>query len=307
MRFCRFVNANGYEAIGVEANGSVRALAAASGERIVDLRQLMRISTLDLERLVERTNSSQPVEQVVRFLPPIGRPEKIICVGLNYRDHALETGKQPPSEPVIFAKLPTTVIGHRDPIILPAISTRVDFEAEFVVVIGKPCCHVEQAEAMEHVFGYACGHDVSSRDWQYEHSGGQWLLGKSFDTFAPCGPYVVHKQAVPQADRLRVQMAINGEIMQDSSTSELIFPVPMLVSYLSKIFTLNPGDLIFTGTPAGVGVARKPPRFLQPGDECTVTIEGLGSLTNRCVASDSSAAQAYRQAMRLGTVPALPE
>ena len=149
-----------------------------------------------------------------------------------------------------------------------------------VVVIGKKCRQVEPSEAMDFVFGYCCGHDVSSRDWQYHHSGGQWLLGKSFDTFAPLGPAIVHKSEIPDPGNLTIQMRINGELMQDSSTSELIFSIPFLISYLSKIFTFQPGDLIFTGTPAGVGVARNPQRFLKPGDKCEVEIQGLGILAN---------------------------
>ncbi len=309
MRFCRYQVGERGAGIGFEKAGRIYSLMQQSGGTgfypsdsvsfaVPDLRALMSLGTDTLERICEEVaDPGVPVEDVC-ILEPLARPEKVICVGLNYRDHALETGKQPPSEPVIFAKLPTTVVGPRVPIILPALSNRVDFEAEFVVVIGKPCCHVAECDALEHVFGYCCGHDVSSRDWQYEHSGGQWLLGKSFDTFAPLGPFVVHRSRVPHPDNLRIQMRLNGQVMQDSSTQELIFSVPKLISYLSQIFTLNPGDLIFTGTPAGVGVARKPPRFLQPGDECEVEIESLGVLTNRCVSSDSAEAEAYRNKMR---------
>lgn len=308
MRFCRYQV--GQEArIGFEKNGQVYSLMQDFGVNqpgpsgsdslaLPDLRLLMSLGTDALERICDTaTSPGIPLEELC-ILAPLARPEKVICVGLNYRDHALETGKQPPKEPVIFAKLPTTVVGPRAHIILPSLSNRVDYEAELVVVIGKPCCHVTESEALEYVFGYCCGHDVSSRDWQYEHSGGQWLLGKSFDTFAPLGPFVVHHSRVSHPDNLRIQMRLNGEVMQDSSTSELIFTVPKLISFLSQIFTLNPGDLIFTGTPAGVGVARKPPRFLQPGDECEVEIESLGVLTNRCVASDSPEAEAYRNRMR---------
>jgi 2-keto-4-pentenoate hydratase/2-oxohepta-3-ene-1,7-dioic acid hydratase in catechol pathway len=247
------------------------------------LATLAGIARLGEQRLGEIVTPTPVTVSDDAWLAPIALPQKIICVGLNYRDHAIETGKQPPEEPVIFSKLPSAVIPHHAAICLPPQSDQVDYEAELVVVIGQRCRRVEKQSAMDFVFGYCCGHDVSSRDWQYHHSGGQWLLGKSFDTFAPLGPYLVPKSQIPDPGKLRVQMRINGEVLQDSSTNELIFDIPHLVSYLSQIFTLEPGDLIFTGTPAGVGVARSPQRFLKPGDTCEVEIEGLGTLINPVV------------------------
>ena len=220
-----------------------------------------------------------------RMLPPVDRPEKVICIGLNYRDHAIETGSPIPGEPVVFNKFPSTVIGHGDAIEIPAVSSEVDYEAELVVVIGQPGKNIAPESAMNHVFGYTCGHDVSARDWQKGRPGGQWLLGKTFDTFAPLGPCIVRQSEVADPNQLRVQMELNGEIVQDSTTAQLIFDIPTIIAHVSKVTTLAPGDLIFTGTPPGVGAARKPPLFLQPGDRCRVIIESVGTLENRCIAA----------------------
>ncbi len=211
---------------------------------------------------------------------PIPNPEKILCVGLNYADHAKESGSPPPPEPVIFNKLPTAASGDGRPIVLPKASPEVDYEAELVVVVGRGGRHIPRDRAFEHIAAYCCGNDVSARDWQRFKPGGQWLLGKSFDTFAPFGPVLVTADEVPEPGNLRVRLRLNGELMQDSSTSQLIFPVERLVEYVSTVCTLSPGDLLFTGTPPGVGFARKPPVYLQPRDEVEVEIEGLGRLKN---------------------------
>jgi 2-keto-4-pentenoate hydratase/2-oxohepta-3-ene-1,7-dioic acid hydratase in catechol pathway len=216
----------------------------------------------------------------VKLLPPVPRPEKILCIGLNYADHARETGKEPPPEPVVFSKFVTALIADGDAIVLPRLSQKVDYEAELVVVIGRRGRHISKERALEYVAGYACGHDVSARDWQQQKPGGQWLLGKSFDTFAPLGPELVTADEVGDVSDLRISMRINGKTMQDSRTSQLIFGVAELVSYLSGVVTLAPGDLIYTGTPPGVGVARKPPVYLQPGDVAEVEIERIGVLRN---------------------------
>ncbi len=223
-----------------------------------------------------------------RLLPPIPTPEKIICIGLNYRDHAIETGSRIPSQPVVFNKFATALIGHGDQIQLPCVSNQVDYEAELVVVIGRTGKNVPESDAMDYVFGYSCGHDVSARDWQKGAPGHQWLLGKTFDTFAPLGPCLMTKHDLPDAGDLRVRMHLNGDVVQDSSTAQLIFDIPKLIAHLTKVVTLNPGDVIFTGTPPGVGMARKPPVFLKPGDVCSVEIEGIGTLTNVCVAQEAS-------------------
>lgn len=219
-----------------------------------------------------------------RPAPPIPNPEKIICVGLNYTDHARETGALAPPEPILFCKFSSAVCGDRQPIVLPRISKEVDFEAELVVVIGRGGRHIALDDAMQHVGGYCCGNDVSARDWQLRKPGGQWLLGKSFDTFASFGPAIYTADEISQPNNLKIQLRLNGQVMQNSSTTQLIFPVDFLVSYISDICTLAPGDLIFTGTPPGVGFARKPPIFLKPGDLVEVEIEKLGLLRNPVVA-----------------------
>lgn len=232
----------------------------------------------------QQISEAEPVDGPFRLLAPVAPPQKILCVGLNYRDHAIETGAAIPEEPIIFSKLGTTLIGPGEPILLPAEAKRIDYEAELVVVIGKTCRRLSEQDAEEAIFGYACGHDVSARDWQKGRPGGQWLLGKSFDTFAPLGPAIVPGGQISDPGNLRVQMRINGETFQDSTTAQLIFSIPQVIAYISQVCTLHPGDLIYTGTPPGVGDARNPPRYLRDGDLCEVDIDGVGVLSNRCVA-----------------------
>jgi 2-keto-4-pentenoate hydratase/2-oxohepta-3-ene-1,7-dioic acid hydratase in catechol pathway len=214
------------------------------------------------------------------ILAPIADPQKIICMGLNYRDHAIETGAKIPEEPILFSKYPSALIGPGEPIVLPPSSQEVDFEAELVFVIGKRGRDIPREEAMGHVAGYMVGHDVSARDWQLRKPGGQWMAGKTFDTFAPTGPYLVTADEIADPHELGIRLRLNGHLMQDSSTSQLIFRIDETVSYLSRLFTLEPGDLVFTGTPPGVGMARKPPVWLKAGDEVEVEIDGLGVLAN---------------------------
>jgi 2-keto-4-pentenoate hydratase/2-oxohepta-3-ene-1,7-dioic acid hydratase in catechol pathway len=215
-------------------------------------------------------------------MAPIPRPPKLICVGLNYRDHAEESKMEIPKVPTIFNKFPSVVIGPGDNIVLPKNSTQPDYEAEFAFVIGKYGRHVAKERWREYVFGYTNLNDVSARDFQMATT--QWLMGKTFDTFAPMGPYLVTADEVPDPAVLDISMTINGEVLQRSNTKNLIFPVPELIAYLSSVVTLEPGDVVSTGTPAGVGFARKPPRFLRPGDECVVEVKGLGQLRNPVVA-----------------------
>ena len=213
---------------------------------------------------------------------PIPRPPKIICIGLNYRDHAEESKLPIPETPTMFAKFPTSVTGHRHPIVLPKNSTKPDYEAEFAVVIGRGGRHIAEQDWKKHVFGYTILNDVSARDFQMATS--QWMIGKTFDTFAPIGPAIVTADEIEDPHNLGISLTLSGEVMQNSNTSNLIFKVPQLIAYLSSVFTLEPGDIIATGTPAGVGFARKPPRWLKPGDEVMVQIEGIGKLVNPVVA-----------------------
>ena len=209
---------------------------------------------------------------------PIDVPGKIVCIGLNYRDHAEEQGTEPPSAPLLFAKWPNALIGPGEPIVLPRVSKQVDYEAELGVVIGKRVRRVPEENALEAVRGYICLNDVSARDLQF--SDGQWTRGKSADTFCPVGPKVVPAADVPDPQALGIRCVLNGQVMQDSTTANMIFTVAEIIAYASATMTLEPGDLIATGTPAGVGVFRDPPVLLKDGDEVTIEIDGLGSLTN---------------------------
>jgi 2-keto-4-pentenoate hydratase/2-oxohepta-3-ene-1,7-dioic acid hydratase in catechol pathway len=213
---------------------------------------------------------------------PIPRPPKIICIGLNYRDHAAESNLPIPEVPTVFAKFPTAVIGPGRPIVLPKNSTKPDYEAEFAVVIGKGGRHIPESAWRDHVFGYTILNDVSARDFQMATS--QWMIGKTFDTFAPIGPAIVTADEIDDPHDLPISLTLSGDVMQDSNTRNLIFKVPQLVAYLSSVFTLEPGDIIATGTPAGVGFARKPPRYLKDGDEVRIRIGGIGELVNPVVA-----------------------
>jgi len=220
----------------------------------------------------------------VKLLAPIPDPHKIICLGLNYRDHAAESGVPIPKEPILFSKYATALIGPEEPIVLPAVSSEVDYEAELVIVVGQGGRHLPAASAASHVAGYTVGHDVSARDWQLKKDQKQWMVGKTFDTFAPLGPTLVTADEVGDPHALAIKLRLNGQTMQDSNTEQMIFPVGAVLAYLSQVFTLQPGDLIFTGTPPGVGFARKPQVFLKPGDVVEVEIEKLGVLRNPCVA-----------------------
>lgn len=215
----------------------------------------------------------------IQICAPIPRPGKIICVGLNYRNHALESGMEIPKSPIIFSKFSNCAIGSNEVILLPEGSEQVDYEAELAVVIGRRAKNVSRANAMNYVFGYTNLNDVSARDFQF--ADGQWQRGKSCDTFAPIGEFVATTDEITDPHNLQIQFRLNGETLQNSNTNELIFKIPELIEFLSKSFTLEPGDIIATGTPPGVGFARKPPIFLNDGDKAEVEIEGLGILLNR--------------------------
>jgi len=239
-----------------------------------------------LER-VQRWLDSPPWGEIVKaadvsLRAPLQRPPKIICVGLNYREHALESKMAIPEVPTIFAKFPNVAIGCHEPIVLPKNSTQPDYEAEMAFVIGKRGRHVPAEQWQEYVFGYTNFNDVSARDFQMRTS--QWMIGKTFDTFAPMGPAIVTADEVPDPHALDISTTIGGEVLQHSNTNDLIFKIPELIAFLSSVFTLEPGDVIATGTPSGVGFARKPPRWLKAGEEVIVRVEGLGELRNPVVA-----------------------
>src|SRR5213593_146659 len=216
----------------------------------------------------------------VRLGPPICRPSKIVCVGLNYRDHARESGMAVPDEPVLFFKATTAITGPNDDVIIPRDGTKVDWEVELAVVIGRRAAYVERDRALDHVAGYLLHNDYSERSFQLER-GGQWVKGKSCDSFAPLGPFLATPDEIPDVHDLPMWLKVNGETKQCSSTRELVFDVPTLVSYISQFMTLLPGDIISTGTPPGVGLGHRPPRYLAAGDEVELGIDGLGSARQR--------------------------
>jgi len=236
-----------------------------------------RKEELDFVRALRPNAGAAPLSSVQLDHPVAAR--KVVAIGLNYRDHAIEAGLTIPTAPLCFAKFTSSLSGPYDPIRLPAEDAQVDFEGELGVIIGARAKHVSEADAMNHVAGYVAFNDVSARKWQFED--GQWTRGKSCDTFAPNGPFLVTKDEVPDPGLLRITTRVNGQVMQDSNTKHLIFNVPKMVSYLSRSFALEPGDLIATGTPSGVGFSRKPPLFLKEGDVVEVEIERVGTISNR--------------------------
>lgn len=245
------------------------------------------VSALELSRDVVETaifNATKLAPVDAKVLNPLTEASRLFCIGLNYRDHAEETNSPIPSDPIVFNKFSSALQNPGDPIVIPKVSTKVDFEAELVVVIGRRGKHILKEQAMDHVLGYANGSDVSARDWQKEKPGKQWLLGKTFDTFAPIGPALVTADEIPNVSDLSVVCRVSGETMQNGNTGDLIFDIPTIIAYISQIVELRPGDAIFTGTPAGVGDARNPPRYLADGDTVEVEIGPLGLLSNPCVA-----------------------
>ncbi len=219
----------------------------------------------------------------VEFLPAV-YPTKIVAIGRNYFDHAAEGGSEPPAAPLIFTKLLNSLSAHGASIVLPRISTQVDYEAELAVVIGRRATRVSEADALDYVFGYTLIHDVSARDLQF--GDGQWVRGKSLDTFAPLGPFITTKDEIADVHALKIEGILNGQVMQSSSTGKMIFRVPYLIHYITQAITLEPGDVIATGTPEGVGIFRKPPVLLKDGDVFEVVIEGLGTLRNPVAQGD---------------------
>ena len=274
-----------------------RRLGARSGNKIVDLNQADAEIPADMRtflaggkpmldaarRAVDNTPQKIPASDV-KVLAPIYDPEKIVCIGLNYLDHAKECNMPIPSEPVLFSKYASAIIAPGDPIVIPRESTKPDYEVELVAVIGKAGRRIPEADAFAYVAGYTIGHDVSARDYQLEKPQGQWMAGKTFDTFAPIGPEIVTPDELSDPQNLGIRCILNGTTVQESNTSQLIFNVQQLVAYLSHIFTLKPGDLIFTGTTGGVGMGRTPQLWLKPGDRVVCEVDEIGRLENPVVA-----------------------
>ena len=230
-----------------------------------------------------KNNDLKSVGDDVRLGCPFARPSKIVCIGLNYIDHARETNATPPPEPVIFMKSTTAVVGPNDDIVIPKDSVKTDWEVELAVVIGKKASYVDESEAMDYVAGYVLHNDVSEREFQLERSG-TWDKGKGCDTFAPIGPFMATTDDITDPHNLRIWLKLNGETMQDGNTSNFIFNIPFLIAYTSKFMTLLPGDVISTGTPAGVGLGMKPNLYLKPGDVIELGIDGLGTATQKLIA-----------------------
>ncbi len=264
-------------------NGYIEFVELGLPASMRDFLALGKEGVAKLKQAAGRAAARVHPANTVKLRAPVGDPRKVICIGLNYKDHARESGAPIPPEPVLFSKFPTAVIAHGEPIVLPPVSQEVDYECELVIVIGRGGKNIAKENAAGHIAGYTCGHDVSARDWQLKKPGGQWMAGKTFDTFAPTGPVIVTSDEIGDPLNLPIRLYLNGQMMQDSNTRELIFDPNYLVAYISQVITLEPGDLIFTGTPPGVGFARKPPVFLKHGDVCEVEIGGIGVLRNPVV------------------------
>jgi 2-keto-4-pentenoate hydratase/2-oxohepta-3-ene-1,7-dioic acid hydratase in catechol pathway len=270
---------------GVLQNGFVRSLKPAGYRSDVEFFAAGEQALAAGRELLAQKNAEQVPLADVQLIAPVRKPGKILCVGLNYRDHAVESHMTIPSVPTIFLKLPNAVTGPGANIVLPRNSTQPDYEAELAVVIGREGRNIKTDDWKQHVLGYTILNDVSARDVQLATS--QWTLGKSFDTFAPIGPAIVTTDEIEDPHALDIQLSIDGEVLQHSNTKHLIFRVPELIAHISSVVPLDPGDVISTGTPAGVGLGRTPQRWLKPGEEIVVKIEGIGELRNRTVAASA--------------------
>jgi 2-keto-4-pentenoate hydratase/2-oxohepta-3-ene-1,7-dioic acid hydratase in catechol pathway len=275
MKLIRF-GVFGHERPGVQLEDGTRIDVAGFGE---DYNENF-FATEGMQRLKawlgKNRDSCGSVPMEVRLGPPLCRPSKLVCVGLNYAKHAAESGMAIPKEPVLFFKATSAIVGPNDDLIIPRGSTKTDWEVELAVVIGRKASYVTEEGAMDHVAGYVLHNDYSEREFQLEREG-QWVKGKSCDTFAPLGPILVDKEEIADPHNLELWLKLNGETMQHSNTSDFVFGIPKLISYISSFMTLLPGDVISTGTPFGVGLGLKPPRYLVPGDMVELGIEGLGS------------------------------
>tara|TARA_Y100000591_G_scaffold303015_1_gene298557 strand:+ start:739 stop:1602 length:864 start_codon:yes stop_codon:yes gene_type:complete len=274
MKLIRFGSTND-EKPGIELSDGTRIDVSAFGE---DYDEFF-FGSNGIKRLTQWLSANKSncpiIGEGIRLGPPIDRPSKIVCVGLNYAKHAKESGMEVPTEPVLFFKASSAIVGPNDDVILPKKSEKSDWEVELAIIIGNKASYVKESEAMDHVAGYVIHNDISEREYQLERSG-QWVKGKSCDTFAPMGPFMVTTDEIDDPHNLRLWLKLNGETMQDSNTSDLIFGIPKLVSYISTYMTLLPGDVISTGTPFGVGLGLDPQKYLKDGDVMELGIDGLG-------------------------------
>lgn len=280
MKLFKFIE-RGKAKCGVELDGknySVAKYFKDYDEKFFETDGLTR-----LKEIVQSGNATPLLSKKINYAAPVARPSKIVCIGLNYAKHAAESGMAIPPEPVVFFKSTTALCGPNDDVIIPRNSVKTDWEVELAVVIGKKASYIEESEAMDYVAGYALHNDYSEREFQLERSG-QWVKGKSNDTFAPLGPFLVTKDEIPDPHNLNMWLSVNREKLQDSNTDDMIYKIPFVIAYLSQFMTLLPGDVISTGTPFGVGLGFKPPRYLKAGDVVELGIEGLG--TQRQVAKN---------------------
>ncbi|CAL1539671.1 unnamed protein product [Lymnaea stagnalis] len=289
MRLVQFeAVASGRRGLGVEledGNANIVDLTESVPELPNNMNDFIAGGEANLEAAKRAVDAGRNIlkQGDIRILSPINNPEKLICIGMNYRDHCAEQNVPVPVEPVIFSKFNSAIRGPNDTIEYPNETSQLDWEVELAVIIGKEGKNIAKEEAMNFVFGYTVAHDVSARDWQLQRNGNQFLVGKSMDGFCPLGPAIVTKEALLDPHNLRLWTKVNGVYKQDSNTSQLVFKTEELVAFLSRFFTLKPGDTILTGTPPGVGVFRNPPEFLKKGDVVEVGIEKIGALTNAIV------------------------
>lgn len=287
MRLASYLD-RGHESLGLVVKERLLRASDAGPEFPTTLSELLDATNGDWTTIRQSASKARNLiaergrrlDDVV-LLPPVPHPSKIVAIGLNYRDHAVEAGAPTPTQPTMFAKFPSSLIGHRSEISWdPALTNEVDYEAELAVVIGRRAKSVSEENALDYVFGYTCANDVSARDLQFAES--QWVRGKSLDTFCPLGPVIVTSDEIPDPQSLEITCTVNGLQVQSANTSEMFFGVATLISYCSQAFTLEPGDVIITGTPAGVGVFKKPKQMLRNGDEVVVEIGAIGRLINVC-------------------------
>ncbi|XP_046462690.1 fumarylacetoacetate hydrolase domain-containing protein 2-like [Daphnia pulex] len=265
-----------------KTNGKIVDLSKAlpSSRSLIDA--LTKLGSKGLvDRATQNLNGDERDYDQCEIMAPITSPSKVACVGLNYRDHCEETGKPVPAEPIFFSKFPSCIVGPFDGIPYPEVTKELDWEAELAVIIGKQGKNIDPTEAKAHIFGFTVAHDVTARDWQFNKNGGQWLLGKAMDGFCPLGPCIVTADEIPDPHKLAISCRVNGELKQNSSTSQLVHGVYDCVAWLSKFCTLLPGDIILTGTPPGVGAFAKPPLFLKKGDVVECEVEKIGIIRNQ--------------------------
>ena len=272
MKLLRCGKKGGEKPAALDKNGKIRDLSSHVDDfdsKNLNFKTLARLQKINLESLPE-------IPRRTRIGSCINKPGKFVAIGLNYSDHAAETGAKPPSEPIVFMKATSCITGPNDDVIIPKNSKKTDWEVEIAFVIGKETKHITEKEAPNHIFGYCMVNDVSEREWQIEKMG-QWVKGKSADSFGPIGPYLVTKDEISDVQKLNLSLDLNGKRMQTGNTSKMIFNINFILSYLSNFMSLQPGDIVTTGTPPGVGMGKKPPLYLKPGDEIRLTIDYLGN------------------------------